>query len=344
MDGYRFIARIEELLRDNNIVGAAVSVTDDKKIIFERGFGLSDSESERPVLPTSLFRIASITKVFTGSVIMRLVEEGRLDLDTPIKRYVDWLELSDSRAKDTVTLRHLLSHTSGLPKEYTPEGPLDESLSGAILRESLPTLKLESLPGENVYLYSNWGVRLAAQVVTEVTGEKFSSLAERYVIEPLGMKNTFFFLPDDRRSDLSYPHTVDDGRISVSHYIKENYTRLAVGGLYSDVRDLSRLARMLISGGLNDEGERVIESQSLLEMQRELAELPSGDRYGLTLQMHVTPGGVYTVGHYGNAMPYTSALFVARDYPIGVAVHLNTHHPTLRREISDLVIDELTGR
>lgn len=341
MEKYGFVSKIEELLKSEGVAGAAVSVTDSDGVIFASGFGTADVGSGRPVLPASLFRIASITKIFTGLLIMRLAEEGRLSLDTPVKEYLDWLTLSDPRATESVTLRHLLSHTSGLPKEYTPEGPLDEGLTEAMLREALPTLPLESLPGDNRILYSNWGVRLASVVAERVMGERYSSLTKRYLIDPLGMENTFFFLTGSRRCDLSYPHTRTDDGFSVSYSIKENYTRLAAGGLYSDVLDLSRLARLLIHGGVNDNGERVISEASLCEMRREIATFPSGDHYGITHQMHLTPSGVYTFGHYGNADPYTSALFVARDYPLGVVVHLNTYHASLRRTICELVFDEL---
>ena len=202
--------KINELLGNRVLAGMTVVVTDRKGIICTENFGVASVELPHvPVSEHSLYRIASITKVVTGLTIMKLVEKGVLDLDTPVKNDLPWLTLKNEEAARTVTLRHLLSHTSGLDAEYTPEGARDESALLESLQRGLPTAEILSLPSENKYLYSNWGIRLASCLAEAKTGERFSELARKYVIEPLGMTSTTFDIRDAITYHVSLPHVVD---------------------------------------------------------------------------------------------------------------------------------------
>jgi CubicO group peptidase (beta-lactamase class C family) len=272
---------------------------------------------------------------------MKLVEEGKLDLDLPIKEYIDWFCLSDCEARDKITLRHLLSHRSGLPAEYTPEGPKDEGMLKESLIEGLPALELLYRPDEG-YKYSNWGFRLISAVIESRMGERYSTLATREVLSPLGMTSSAYILDRDGAYDIAMPHYRDEvGNLFVEPYIKENYCRLAAGGLYSSSLDLCRLARLLLSGGVTDRGERIISRESLELMKSSATLLPSGDSYGLALQCHRF-GEISAFGHYGSAPPYSSAMYVDEKSGYGVAVLLNTKCEDLRRVITETVLAELS--
>ena len=331
--------KIDNILKENGIAGCSVAVTNRRGLIYSRGFGTVDVSSGAPTLDNSIYRAASVTKMVTGALTMRLVEEERLSLDSLVKEYIPELSLESDVARDTMTIRHLLSHTSGLPKEYTPEGPLDEGMLADSLFSALPTLHLESMPEDRKYLYSNWGIRLLSLVLERITGERFSSLAQKHILVPLGMRDSFFFLPEDRLARRSLPHYKTDSGLVSDTRIKENYTRLATGGLYSTATDLATLARFYLCDGVTDSGERIISAPAISEMRKPISQFPSGDTYGLTIQMHTTPCGIEVYGHYGNADPYTSALYVCPDYGLGAVVLLNTYHDTLRRVIAELLID-----
>ncbi len=248
-------------------------------------------------------------------------------------------------APRTAQFRHLLSHTSGLPAEYTPNGTRDENILETELRAAIPTLELASMPGEGKYLYSNWGIRLASLIAERVSGEKFSRLAKEYVLEPLGMSDTTFDLHSVPREELSYPHELtDEGKLSPIYNISENYARLAAGGLWSNVLDLSRLARLILRGGVGDDGRQIICPADIFDMMTQHAKAPTGDGYGLTMQFHATPAGNITYGHYGNATPYTSAMFACPTSGIAVSVLINTYRENLRRDIADMVIDEVAAK
>lgn len=319
---------IEKYRLDNRIAGLSVSVTDKNATLYSKGFGAESTERpEIGVTGDTLFRIASITKVFTGITVLRLCEMGVLTLDTPIKEYLPYLKLENAEAERTLTMRHLLSHTAGLPAEYTPKGPKDEGMLKEVLMRELPKLNLIGLPGEK-YLYSNWGIRLASLVITELTGKPYSEVCYELLINPLGLKNTTFFSQVAMTYPFALPHvTDDDGNLKVLHEISENATRLATGGLYSSASDLAIFGRMILCGGITDSGERIISAESLALMREWISTSKTGNGYGLTTTLYPTEDGFF-YGHKGNANPYLSILLYDLENSLSVAVLINTNSPT----------------
>ncbi len=333
--------KLKKIFDSHKMAGMTVVVTDKERIIYNGNFGVASVEMPSvPVSERSLYRIASITKITTGLMIMRLAEEGVLDIDTPIKTYIPWLSLQNKRAEETITLRHLLSHVAGLPMEYTPEGPREESALESALMEALPTLPIASLPEENKYVYSNWGLRIASYVAERQTGKKYSELVQKYVLDPLKMTHSTFDIRDAITYHVSLPHEIDEnGELYVVHHIKENATRLAAGGLYSNAEDLSKLARMLLNNGKNDDGEEVFSKKILEEMSTVHSGRNDGAQYGITMRLGKL-GGIDTRGHLGSAPPYATSLFVADELGIGIVTLMNTEYKELRTEIADMIISE----
>ena len=332
---------LTEILKKEKIAGMSVSVTDKKGIVYSRAFGVDSMERpEIPATTESMYRIASVTKMFTGVTVMRLVEEGALSLDTPICKYLSWLRLSDKEATERVTMRHLLSHTAGLPGEYTPVGTCDEDAIIRTLKEALPSLALHAKPGEGYYLYSNWGIRLVSAAVIEITGKRFSDVVREYVLSPLGMDKTTFDLRAAATYPISLPHVRDvNGAPTVYHYINENAARIATGGLYSSTEELAKFARFLLCGGVSDSKERLLSEESLLEMWRSHTPKRSDteNHYGLTMILHRTDNGIL-YGHTGSAPPYSSSVFIDRERELGVCTLINTSAEGLSKKIPETVL------
>ena len=208
---YNFEKTIEQWRAEERIAGLALAITDREGVIYSRGFGVENVDRpDVPVTGKSMHRAASVTKIFSGITMLRLVDEGLLSLDEPVKTYVPWLTLKDADAAEKMTLRHLLSHTAGLPSEYTPEGARDEAALGPTLRVELPEAKLIAKPGEGKYLYSNLGIRLASLCAERVTGKRFTELVEESVLNPLGMTETTFDLRVAATYPISIPHDRDE--------------------------------------------------------------------------------------------------------------------------------------
>ena len=324
--------KFEALFNSRTIAGLSVAVTDKRGIIYKNAFGYENIEREcLKSSPESLYRIASVTKVVLGVLTMRLAEMGLVSLDAPITNYFPHPKL------EKITLRHLLSHTSGLPSEYTPVGERDEYyLEESILKELESVTPLSS-PEEKIFLYSNLGIRIASLVLEKQTGRKFSSLAEEYVLAPLSMDRTTFKLSVAATYPLSLPHSAKDGALKVERLIKENDVRLAAGGLYSSVIDLCALARLFLNDGFSDRGEKILSRESIDEMLTPHAEKNESEYYGLTTFIRKSSP---TFGHLGDNSPYMASFWFNRERGIGIAALFNTEDKALRYDIPKIVFGE----
>ena len=334
--------KIEEIRTKNQIAGMSVAVTDVNGTIYKKGFGFENAlRPEVPTYPDAMYKIASMTKTITAVVILRLCQEGALALDTPVKQYLLWLKLSRPKAEETMTLRHLLTHTSGLFADgYLPEGIRDEAGIEDAIKEMLPMLPMNALPGENVYAYSNWGYNLIACVATTVTGKTLTDLYKEYILGPAGMDRTTFDFQVAATYPLSLPHRWNkDGKLEVLHHQRINMAYSGGGGLYSCAEDMCKWARFLLRGGVTDSGERLLAEETFADMcaKHILREADTGTYYGYGL--FVKPfADRYIYGHTGNYDPYNSSIFVDNKTGLGVTVLVNTNAPDVRLEIVEKVL------
>lgn len=333
----RWDRKIRELIDAYGIAGLAVAVTDRKKILWHNAYGVTNVEKPWDKVTTqTLFRIASCTKITLGILVMRLVEEGKLDLDTPVGEYVPWLQFRDNSTRERITIRRLLSHSAGLPSEYTPDGPRDEDKLEAVLKEGLSTLEPVSQPEDQLYYYSNWSIRLVAYVVQSIMGKPFTELEREYILKPLGMDHTTFTLCEAATFSLAAPHRVGP---KVLHYIPVNATRHAVGGLFSTVDDMAKLARVL----LND-GAPLISKVSMQEMVTPQTSLYLNYRneYGLTMRLKQYKT-IALAGHDGQSPPYFASIWTVPERGIAVTLTMNTEGGDILSTnlIPELILDDL---
>ena len=335
--------KFEEIRIKNNIAGMSVAVTDVNGVLYKAGFGCENAmRPEVPTYPDAMYKIASMTKTITAAVILRICQEGLLDLDAPIKQYLPWLKLSRPDAEETMTLRHLLTHTSGLPNDdYLPEGTRDESGIDDAIKATIPRLPMASLPGEGVYCYSNWGFNLAACVATTVTGQTLSELYKNYILDPVGMDKTTFDFHIAATYPLSLPHKLGaDGKMEVIHHQRINMAYSGGGGLYSNAEDMCKWARFLLRSGITDSGEHLLTEESFADMchKHTVKTGDPGSFYGLG--MFVRPYvDRYVYGHTGNYDPYNSSIFIDKKTGLGVVVLLNSSAANVRYEIMEMVFN-----
>jgi CubicO group peptidase (beta-lactamase class C family) len=300
---------------------------------------------EVPTYPEASYRVCSVTKMVAATTVMKLVELGLLSLDTPVKNYVSELKLSNEESLNTITIRHLLSHVSGISGKGFEDGIRDESLIKAELLRTLEAIDIRSLPSENKFLYENYDFALAGLAASSVTGEDFSALARKYVLDPLRMTATTFDYQVASTYPFALPHEVgEDGVLRVVHYHNIDRVHDAAGGMYSTVGDLSRFARFILNRGLSDSGERVLSRELFDEMT------------DCNVNMHDTRGGYYglgftafpygdgvIIGHNGDIPPYNAACFADYKSGFGVAVCMNTYAPKFRNELVMRILDEVKG-
>lgn len=342
LDQTSLTARLDKLLKDNNVAGMSVAVTDKEKIVYKKGFGVESVERPQNLTtPDTIYRIASVTKLVTGMTVLSLVEDGILDLDKPVKEYLPWLTLSNPKAEEQMTLRHLLSHTSGLPRtRKITEGSRDEDTIEEALKRELPKCEMATLPEDETFQYSNIGLSLAGQVAASVTGKMYSTIAKEKIFTPLGMDKTTFDLHEALTYPFSLGHKEDEnGKLWVIHYLRMNTLFRASGGLYSNVIDLSKLLRCMLNGGRSDSGEHVLNSEHIelmhtLKSKRQ----DSDDFYGLTTHMHKYKDR-FLYGHNGQSTPYSTSVYIDKKTGYGIVTLMNTDRANLRTDIPDMILD-----
>src|SRR5579885_3098099 len=184
--------------------------------------GITSIDNPLPVDQNTLFVIGSVTKTYTATALMRLVAEGKVGLDAPVRRYIPELKLADEQAAETITVLNLLNHTAGLDwRILVDTGEGDDALAAYV--EKMAGLKLIAPPGTRAS-YSQAGYNLAGRVIEKVTGMTYEQAIATLLFEPLGLTNSFYS-----------PRDVITRRFTVGHNRGEDGT-LTVGRLWKDIR------------------------------------------------------------------------------------------------------------
>ena len=320
-----------------------MAVTDCHKVIYKQSFGFENAmRPEVPTHPDTLYVIASMTKNVVTVMLMKMIEEGLLDLDFPIKKYLPQISFANPESTETMTLRHLLTHTSGMPGDvYVPDGSRNESTMNDEIIAMLPDLELLSLPSDGKYCYSNRGFSLAGCIASEVAGKPFSQLLSQYILKPLGMAMTTLDYPEASTYPFSHPHRCDEnGVLRVIHKPRINTLNQAGGGIYSNTEDMCKFVRLLLNGGIADSGERIISEESLLMMFTKHIKRPNQGNSYYGLGTCICPlSDRYMYGHNGNLDPYNSSFFIDEKTKCGVVTLMNSPSAELRESIPTMIFN-----
>ena len=316
--------------------GAALAVTKDGEVIYKHGYGMANLEYDIPITSATVFDIASVSKQFAGFAIATLSHEGRLSLDDDIRMYLS--DVPDFG--NTITIRHLLHHTSGLRdwvQSLVIAGVgMDDVISFKhILKMVRHQKALNFEPGE-AFLYSNTGYNLLAEIVETVTGHSFREWTDTNIFKPLAMTNSHFHDVYEmilKNRAYSY-HTVENDRFKEA---VNNTTALGSSSLYSTVEDLAKWS-------LNFDNTRIGE-QTVIEQMHQCGVLNDGEQisyaFGLNIGKYRT---LKTVGHSGSWRGFRSHLIRFPDQKFGVVIlcNLDTFNPLgLAEQIADLYLADI---
>src|SRR5438105_6435900 len=184
-------ALIPSQLQNRDIAGAVVSAVKDGQLLFAKGYGYADFAAKKPVIANqTLFRPGSISKLFTATAVMQLVEQGRLDLDRDVNEYLDFA--IPKTYPEPVTLRRLLTHTGGFEETLKNLFAANEQAIKPLHDYLVTAMPARIFPTGKVVSYSNYGFTLAGYIVERVSGEKFERYIENHILKPLGMTSSTF--------------------------------------------------------------------------------------------------------------------------------------------------------
>lgn len=299
----------------------------------------------------TLFQIGSITKVMTSCLIMQLVEEGRLNLDSPVQRYLNDFMLADAEAAKRITVRHLLSHTSGIAGDYFPD---DGHHSGNLISRyvdrcsQLPVIH----PVGQMYSYSNSAFGIAGRLIEVVRGMGWYQAMREYLYQPLNMNHAIADPRDLLRYRAACGHVFD--RESNTWVLPEKAyltLGLAPAGITPAMTaaDLITFARAHLNGGLNEQGSPWLPLALVNEMQAEQIRLPSFSQVaqhsaglGWAMEMQ-NSSGVKTIGHVGAVRGSLSVLRIIPDQQSAFVIMMNGFKPYALEKVTQELMQCISG-
>ena len=341
------IAELEELvaaqMAEARVPGLALALVRDGALAYARGFGVTSVEDGgSPVTPDTLFRVGSLTKPQTATMIVRLVERGDLDLDRPIVDDIPWFTSREPMWARRITLRQLLTHTAGLPTDGMDLDHHRPPSLAQYVRETIPRYALVAPPGL-VCSYSNAGFNVAGYVAEAATGVPYQRLMDDLLFGPLGMARTTFDPAVALTYPVALPHALDEsGVLRVRHRLALNAAYAPCGEVFSTARDQATFALLHLHDGWAG-GQRLLAPESVAALHRQQADLytAGGWEQGVGFGVRVVAGH-RQLGHGGAIDTYGSSIFLAPDDGVAVVLLYN-HNARLGNVIMDRAVEMLLG-
>ncbi|HEV8066905.1 MAG TPA: serine hydrolase [Planctomycetaceae bacterium] len=318
-------------LESKHIAGAVVAVVVGDKLLFAKGYGYADVETHKPVDPqTTMFRVGSVTKLFTWTAVMQLVEEGKLDLDADVNTYLKGTGVQIPAAFDKpITLKNLLTHTPGFEDRVIglfAHHASDVKPLAEVLKNDIPA---RVRPPGVVSAYSNHGTALAGLVVSSVSGKTWEEVVEQRLLNPLAMKNTLVRQPDKLPDTMSKAYKWEGGRFKEEGF---EYVPLAPAGAMS--ASAADMAHFLIAH-LNDgkyDGTQILKPETARRMRERLfAPDPKADAmcYGF---WELNRNSQRIIHHGGDTLMFHTLFAMIPAQKVGLFVSYNTDHAGGARE------------
>src|SRR5262245_24715575 len=263
----RYVQQLQPLLEQfvqwQEIPGLAIGVVESNQLVYTHAFGVKHlGRPSEPLTTRSLFHMASITKPFVGTAIMQLVERGSVDLDAPVVKYLPYFRLADERY-DQITVRQMVTHTSGMPDVEDYEWDKPQYDDGALERyvRSLTNQKLLFAPSERVQ-YSNMAYEILGDVVAKAAAESFDDYVQRHILAPLQMTDSTLLLKQANSMLLTWGHELDEqGMPFPSRVFPYNRMHSPSSNLHSNVLDMARWAVANMNRG-ELEGHRILQAST----------------------------------------------------------------------------------
>jgi len=308
-------------LERSDIAGASVMVMQNGQVLLRKGYGYADLKNRKPVDPAAtIFRLASISKLFTWVSVMQLVEQGKLDLDTDVNRYLDF-QIRPAFSQP-VTLRNLMTHTGGFEEEIRDIIVTDPK-QAATLRDFLIRNQPQRIfPPGAIPAYSNYGVGIAGYIVQRVSGQPFEQYVEQHIFAPLQMVHSTFYQPPPTflRTLPSEGYPTDTVKPPIGFEI---FNPVSAGGVSSTAADMGRFGQALLNGGELD-GQRILKPETLQAMWTPQFRA-SGQMPAICMGFYETwRNGLHWMGHGGDLVAFHSLFMLEPSRKLMLFISYNS--------------------
>ncbi|HEY3703469.1 MAG TPA: serine hydrolase [Terracidiphilus sp.] len=308
-------------LERSDIAGTSVLVVKDGQVLFEKGYGFANAKDRKPVDPdATIFRLASISKLFTWVSIMQLAEQGKVDIDADVNRYLDFQIRPAFNAP--VTLRNLMTHTGGFEEKISNIIVLDPKKQPTLRDDLIHGQPMRLFPPGTVTAYSNYGVGLASYIVQRVSGEPFEQYVQNHIFGPLKMTHSSFYQPIQKELApfVSEGYRGDTTKKPVGF---EMLNPVGAGGLSSTAKDMGRFGQALLQGGELD-GARILKPETLAQMWTPQFRA-SNDMPPICMGFYQDwRNGLRWIGHEGDLIAFHSLFFIEPTQKIVLFVSYNS--------------------
>ena len=314
LDGF-----VKERIQQGELTGAAAVLLYKDSILLKEGYGWAELETQRPFSADStLFRLCSVTKIFTATAIMQLQEEGLLAINDPINKYIDIPQASSF--PDTITIKHLLTHSGGFGERYmnmaSPAWEKRLTLNEALHKYPV---KRERKPGL-VFAYSNYGYSLLGKIIESASGKSYEDYIKEKILDRIGMHSTLMEMPEDQQKVAKPYRPKERGFVQ----LEPDYLNLPpAGSILSTSADMT----LFLSAHLNRRALLEEENFQLMQ-QRQFSNHPAIDGFGFSF-FEKNRGGLLAYSHGGGWRGYNTYLFITPALKIGYFVATNTENPAV---------------
>lgn len=313
-------ALVKAKLVEHGVPGLALGIYH-QGTFFTEGFGVTNVEDRLAVTSHTVFPIASISKTFAATAVMRLVEQGKLDLDAPVQQYLPEFRVRDSEVSRAVTMRHLLTHTGGWEGQVSGPDRGEDTLRNFVA--SLTDL-MQVAPPNAAWSYNNAGFSIAGRVIEKVTGQSINRAMRELVFEPLGLRHAGTTAGDFIVNRFASGHTTRDGKTTLNRPFSQA-TSVTAGGIGLCIEDLLHYAHFHLRDGLRGDQRLLSAASARLLRTPQLAKQSTDDHMGLGWHLR-NVGGVATASHGGTLSGHILLLEIApeRDFAIAILTNANT--------------------
>lgn len=330
---------VKTIMEDYQIPGLAIAIVKDNQISITKAFGVKNLDTKEPITAASIFHMASVSKPFSATAVMQLVEKGKMNLDDPLIKYLPYFKLDDPYYKD-ITIKQMLMHTSGIPDVDDYEWDKPQYDDGAAERyvRSLVNEKMIARPGEK-YQYSNMAFDILADVIAKVSGMSFENYIKENILDPLDMKESDFLRERIKPELRTFAH-VFNLEPQVSEIYPYNRRHAPSSCLNANVLEMCHWAIANMNAG-EYKGNRILDSSSYKLLCEPQTQINGNRSVGLSwfINQH---RGIKTVSHGGGDLGYRSYLITLPEKSLALIAASN-YDVTPIGDLAFGVIDIMLG-
>jgi CubicO group peptidase (beta-lactamase class C family) len=313
------VALTEAKMKEYGVPGVAIGIIDGGAVT-TRGLGITNVEDSLPVTAHTVFPIASISKTFAATAMMRLVEQGKVDLRASVRTYIPTFKVRDEAATRDATVWHLLTHLGGWEGQVSGPDRGTATLENFVAT-TLPDLMQVAPPGK-AWSYNNAGFSIAGRVIETVTGSSVNRAMRDLVFQPLGLEHAGTTAGDFIVNRFAAGHTTRDGKTTLNRPFTPSAS-VTTGGVGLCITDILTYARFHMGDGTAANGQRVLTRESLERMRaRESAKQSTDDHIGLAWHIRQV-GPVRTYGHGGTLGGHILLLEIVPERNFAIAILTN---------------------